>query len=377
MKLRWRRRASLGLACALVTFGLLFPGVALADPEPVGGGAEPLGGEAPDEAAARLEESAVAAGALGIYIDDQTAEYVVVGWHDSRPSLEAANLARNGLPVRIETRNVTRSDVDAITKRLTGLRTDQSLAGKSYRFGIDPELGTVVLVSDAPKSEFADVLEEFPELIEYRQGGPFTRLTRSNDAEPHWGGAEITDFERNCTSGYTVRKTSNGLNHMVSAGHCGSVNEAIAQPDTGFSYGTVKFKAAFPATDALLIGGETFSGRIYIGNEAGIQMPVSNAGNPVLSATYCFSGSETNESCGHVVNDTDEIVCFEDGCTQHLVVFTGSSLGGDSGGPIFIKVGTTSVLIRGHIVGGSPTETFGHKWTTVRDGFGVTIVTAS
>jgi hypothetical protein len=48
------------------------------------------------------------------------------------------------------------------------------------------------------------------------------------------------------------------------------------------------------------------------------------------------------------------------------------------GGPIVLK-GSSQVWVRGHIVGfdAGLNESYGHKWTTVRDLWGVTIVTAS
>jgi hypothetical protein len=376
--IRLRRHQSVAIACSLALLTLLLPGAASADPEPSGRGAAPSSEPAPDEATARLQDDAVAAGALDTYFDGKTGELVIVGGSGSRQALEAASRAHDALRVRIETTNVSRTDLDAITSRLVTLRSAKHLDGESYRFGFDGKTGKVQLLATAPRSAFADLLDAFPDLLEYRPGGPFIRASRSNDLEPHWGGSEISDGEVNCASGYTVKKTSTGLNYQVSAGHCASNGEAITQPDTGLSYGTVKFKAAFPANDALLIGGETFAGRVYMGGEAGVPFAVSSAGDPALNFGYCFSGTTQNETCGHVVTDLSEQICFPDGCTNNLVIFTNDCALGDSGGPIVIK-GDTTVIIRGHIVGFNAglNESYGHKWSTVRDLFGLTIVTAS
>lgn len=255
------------------------------------------------------------------------------------------------------------------------------LAERSYSFGFDPETGRVELAATVPASSFGDILSAFPGKIEFKTAEGFWRLSRSNDPEPHQGGAEIQSALGGCTSGFTVYKTSTGLQYMASAGHCGNLNGAITQPDTGFSFGTVKFKAGFPATDALLIGAEVMQGRIYTGGAAGVSKPVAGASNPVTGGQYCFSGSVTLETCGHVAGNIDKQICFPDGCTNHLVVMTGGihATNGDSGGPVYINgSGSTTVYIRGIIVGGGivggQQQDYVHKWTTIRDAFGVTIV---
>jgi hypothetical protein len=315
LRLRVGLRSACLAGCLLIAFSMLMPGAASANPEPNAATPAMPSEPAPDEALARLQDGADAAGALGIFIDDQTGEIVVVGPSGSRKALEAANLAGDGLQIRILELDVSRSDVDVISQRLVALRSSEQLTGETYRFGFDPELGKVVLAATAPRSAFGDVLDAFPDLLVYREGEPAVRTSRSNDGEPHWGGAEITDGSGGCSSGYTVNKTSNGLNYMVTAGHCALLHAAITQPDTGLSYGTVASRATFPTRDMELIGGETYSGKIYVGDEIGVGRSVWTASNPALGASYCFSGTTTNESCGHVVTDTDETLCFVDGCT--------------------------------------------------------------
>lgn len=112
---------------------------------------------------------------LGLYLDDATGEHVVVV-----PSTgdvpSAADYAAFGLPVRIETLDLTPEELEAIRSDARSLAASLSREGRGA-FGIwfDARLGRVVVEDSAPASAFATLLERYPGKVEYRQGEPGSR----------------------------------------------------------------------------------------------------------------------------------------------------------------------------------------------------------
>jgi hypothetical protein len=180
-----------------------------------------------------------------------------------------------------------------------------------------------------------------------------------------------------CTSGFTVKR-SGGTRFMVTAGHCFTLGESI-RGGTGIDWGTVTDRAGFPAKDMELIGGTTYSGFIYVGDHVGTGVDIEGAGDPLVSANYCVSGFEADESCGHEALALNAQACGEAGCTNNLVRATDEVTDvGDSGAPFYFKT-NGHYYLRGLYIGFSAANgvLYAHKWSTVRDTFDVTIVTGS
>jgi hypothetical protein len=237
---------------------------------------------------------------------------------------------------------------------------------------------------NAPASFFDKFIASYPGQVSYTEGHTASGrlIDRGNDPAPHRGGAAIYGPAQGgtsgCTSGFTVRRTSDAHDYMATAGHCYGNGAAITD-EQGASYGTVQWRAVFPTYDTELIGGSTYQGRMYVGSiTSGTTHPVVGAGDPVVNSIYCSGGSFSGEHCNHTIQSTSATLCDGDGtsCTSNLMKFTGGLqlLHGDSGGPVYYKNSSLNLSVRGTIVGVVLSSGYATKWSTIRDRFGVTIV---
>lgn len=230
------------------------------------------------------------------------------------------------------------------------------------------------------------LLKDFGDLVEYRFGVGVVPLSRNWMAAPFSGGAEakrvgsVNPFD--CSTGFAVRKTSNGGRYMMTAGHCGALNSSWISPGSGHTIGTMRFRQMGPS-DLALIGDKTYQPVIYTGGAAGVASTVKGAANPVLNTPiYCASGAKTFEHCDlWVVNMTTD-TCYSGACFIDQMAFKkGGSCpirGGDSGGPFYLDFDFGGFpYIRGMITGGltDNSECYGEYWSRISGGLGVTIVT--
>jgi len=272
------------LLCATVGTG-----IAHADPKPEGE-SPPDQSAAADEAGASVTARADGLGALGAYWDERNEIYVVAVPSDG-PNLTADDFS-DLAPTIVKRLPISAKRIDKIGAALRSVAQNRDSDGHGYDFFTDLRSGKVVLTSSAPESVFADALREYGDDIEYRRvESGFTRSARINDGEPHWGGAQL-DYDGQvgglpeCTSGLTVRKTSNSTKYMVTAGHCFFLNETV-YGGTGLDWGDIDFLASFPAKDMELIGGTSYAGRIFTGGATGVATAIVNAGDPIVGYGYC------------------------------------------------------------------------------------------
>jgi hypothetical protein len=124
-----------------------------------------------------------------------------------------------------------------------------------------------------------------------------------------------------------------------------------------------------------LITGSSYGTYIYMGDRNGVASKVLGAGDPVVGAYYCTSGTTTFENCNKRVTSLNATVCTSAGCTPGVASYVGGALtqGGDSGGPLVLKT-SSGVYARGvHIALGGSTM-YGERWLSVAGGLGVSIV---
>ena len=374
---------SLTVAIAALALGSGAGPAAADDPVEKPTGRIVLKGPAPDaDVAAAAARIAKEGSALGSFWDAERGELVVVAGPDSGlGEAEVEKLTR--VPARLERRDITRKTVDAIREQIAERAFSREAEKFSYASHLDLETGRVVLQTDAPESVTEPLAERFRGEIERRDGKPVQDLFhRRDDIAAFWGGAAIQSGGGTCSSGFVVRKPS-GQRFLTTAAHCYGVGATVRTPFSRLvgsvtERGTLNSWWFFDNRDMELIGGQSYSPRVYVGGvTSSSSKAVAGAGDPVAGFVgYCASGQTTGEQCNQRVQSTEAIVCTQTGCKWPVISYTGGpSQPGDSGAPFYLPGASGQVFARGTVIAGDGTTSFAEKWSRIASTFGVSIAT--
>jgi hypothetical protein len=278
-----------------------------------------------------------------------------------------------------------RSIADAWNK--VGARTWANAAKTTYTADLDPATEEIVVEYDKATTSAASV-EALQSLDGVRAvAGAAQRLSRLNDTPKggHWGGARITSATKNCTAGFSVIKRSNGQRGSVTAGHCGG--KGTVWRSGSHYYGTTTVRTNYPDYDQSLLTGSSYGAKIWTdgpGDPVDTRT-VKGAGDPALGASVCQSGSFSTSLCGITVKSLSAKYCDPDGCTTYVIRATRGNavaiIGGDSGGPLYSRPGSTTATIRGITFAGSGctasrcTTLYAERYASIAGHLGVTAIT--
>ena len=179
------------------------------------------------------------------------------------------------------------------------------------------------------------------------------RTSRLSDTPKggHWGGARITSALKNCTAGFSVVRRSNGQRGSVTAGHCGGPG-TVWKSGTNY-YGTTTVRTNYPDYDQSLVTGSSYGPKIWTDGpgDAANTRTVTGGADPGVGTVVCQSGSFSTSLCGITVRSTSAKYCDTDGCTTYVIRATRGGqiaiIGGDSGGPVYTRPGSSTATIRG------------------------------
>ena len=233
---------------------------------------------------------------------------------------------------------------------------------KKFNTSVDAQSGTVSVAVDDP-DDISLVKDLHGDIATVRETD-MSRLSRSFDDTPHYGGARIERLagDRVCSSGFAVI-TASGEDGMLTAGHCGGEGTRWrAKQGTATSFfGEITNRAPFPERDVAVMTGSTYRNRIYASPEQSWRNVVDDrsANN---NESVCLGGQRSEQVCGVVVTDPNTMFCDDAGCT--IYSSSGNVPGtpgivrpGDSGGPVFSRTGGDDAVVHGTIYAGSdPTD---------------------
>jgi hypothetical protein len=78
---------------------------------------------------------------------------------------------------------------------------------------------------------------------------------------------------------------------------------------------------------------------------------VTGGADPGVGTVVCQSGSFSTSLCGITVQSTSAKYCDSEGCTTYVIRATRGGqvaiIGGDSGGPVYTRPGSSTATIRG------------------------------
>jgi hypothetical protein len=181
---------------------------------------------------------------------------------------------------------------------------------------------------------------------------------RFNDYAPWYGGDRIANSSLSCSTGFAA--TYNGLPAMLTASHCGGVGTSFWNGPTtsgGWNFmGNVTYSNS--GTDVASIQVSSYSTYINVGSnpQAPTQLNITGWASPVVGQYLCQSGSFTGEVCGLRVVDTNQYVCTSwvlwwctsyQGPIADVINYLGPSAysagHGDSGGPVYLRMGSYGI----------------------------------
>src|SRR6476646_57028 len=190
------------------------------------------------------------------------------------------------------------------------------------------------------------------------QSAQFFAEFRFNDYAPWYGGDRISTSTLSCTTGFAA--VYNGLPAMLTASHCGGVGTGFWNGPTssnGWNFmGNVTYSNS--NTDVASIQVSSYSNYINVGSnpQAPTQLLINGWQSPVVGQYLCQSGSFTGEVCGLRVVDTNQYVCQSwvlwfctsyQGPIADVINYLGPSYysagHGDSGGPVYLRMGSYGI----------------------------------
>jgi hypothetical protein len=289
--------------------------------------------------------------------------------------------------VKVESSCRSAQSIAAAWQAVGARQWSADAARTTYAMDLDPITEDVVVEYDQETTSAAALagLRDLPgvRLV----AGSMARTSRLSDTPKggHWGGARITSSLKNCTAGFSVVRRSNGQRGSVTAGHCGV-------PGTGWKsgpnyYGTTTVRTNYPEYDQALVTGSTYGPKIWTDGpgDSVATRTVTGGADPGVGTVICQSGSFSTSVCNLTVRSTSAQYCDADGCTTYVIRATRGGqiaiIGGDSGGPVYSRRGTSSATIRGITFAGSGcaasrcTTLYAERYKSITGHLGVTALT--
>jgi hypothetical protein len=225
-------------------------------------------------------------------------------------------------------------------------------ADSRYQVAFDPRFPEAAQALRDALGDVAEVtLDEAP------------RTSRLNDGEPHFGGAGVragSGSTNTCTTAFVARRLSVSgdtavYNGGISAGHCFG-NGTKVYSSTQY-WGTASRESEYPTYDMIFVGSsaETYDNAIHTDPCCPTRRYITGKRNPLVGDVVCLSGMTTKATCGVTVISLNAVICDSNGCTPGLM--EGGRNGdiivraGDSGGPVYLRSGTSNAIALGMIVG--------------------------
>lgn len=303
---------------------------------------------------------------VGAYLDDTTRQFVIVLDSNSPQREEVQAIAGNNLrdvSFRTENRCLTKGDQSRLMQSLVPQFEHFAQTHSGLSASIRESDGTLVVHVSVGDSEA--LLSAIPQLkanpveIVMEDSSP-TSYSRCGDTPPHYGGSAFQgsadgSCQYRCTSAYKVKRLSDNVLGMATAGHC--------RIDTNWSgnlYSGTSFFGAFSEAhyggydDWAFITSSTYSPNIYTDPCCPSVRTSTGASTAYVGDVLCLSGSVTGARCSMRIESTTALIC-PGPCIGNMIQAkrtdgTIACQPGDSGAPMFSNV---SNKVYGVLTGGN------------------------
>lgn len=306
----------------------------------------------------------LANGLIGSTVDHRTRQLVAVvdpsvplaSLHGRTRAMMAGAGAGSEVGFRVQAGCRSAALLLATMKALDARSWSPTAGSSTFYAAVDPMSSTVKVTFPERDAAAAQAAREaFGDSVTVSIGA-VGRADRMTDGSPHYGGAAIGSYkDRFCSAGFSIVR-SNGVRGGTTAGHC------FTNGDPVYSYtapwGTAGGEANFPAYDMMWVSSSTqkYTNVIHVDPCCPSTRTVTGRSNPAVNDLVCASGMVTKAVCGLRVTSLAGKLCDKDGCTYGLIEAVKANAnvlnGGDSGGPIYTRPGSTTATIKGMIIGG-------------------------
>lgn len=333
--------------------GATTPGVAGAKPQAAHGGISPadyakLRAQAPLlEAATKMQETAQREGIDGLVGTSIDGNRLTVFWHGAVPARISSVLAQSGAGSRYDIKSSPYSYkvLDAEAHRLAGL---SGVTGSGFLddfsglwIGLDPADVGAAATRGLSASALLPASSIKVEPRELSRAKPAARYT---DTAPFYGGGAIEHRSGIwpfysyswCTTGFAARRTSDLVQVITTAHHCGANQEWHTPEGQKLSLGNSN--GGISGIDSMTISGKTYGARVFTGAyNSDTSISVNGWVLTSNNAYVCYSGSWSGAVCDNYIRSQNVYINL-DGTTVGPGFWTenASRAGageGDSGGP--------------------------------------------
>ncbi|MFO7275050.1 MAG: S1 family peptidase, partial [Bacillota bacterium] len=175
----------------------------------------------------------------------------------------------------------------------------------------------------------------------------------------------VTNATGYCTLG--AHGILNGFPYVITANHCGGLTRAWYQGGSNIGVWVQFNPKGTRRADAGLVSEQQASwatGRMYGENPITTVQP---KGQNVVGELVCMSGASSGFTCGEII-DTSYNYKIEDGWYYDQLRATYSRAGGDSGAPVYLRVSSTTTVLKGiHSGHSSGNAVFSHIGWVISD----------
>lgn len=272
-----------------------------------------------------------------------------------------------------------RLELEQVKSAITGADEYRSA---TYSIWLDPGSGSVHVLTDSERM-VEEIARQYGRLVDVEYAPRSSRLGggRLGDSIPHFGDAHIGSGGHECSSNmsfvhpYLYRVT-------VTAGHCGS---GTWYSWTSLVGSTSSLSHPDPDLQTIWALYHDYTNTIYTDPCCPSTRSIIGKANPGPGAFVCVGGSITLSQCGIEILNTNVSFCDSSGCTNGLTQTyrSGTSAymdGGDSGGVVYQRSGSSNALgvglIVGHVWGYGGQIGYFHTVNQIEAHFGITLLTS-
>lgn len=350
------------------------------------------------EAASRIQnivDAGATDGYAGVVLDE---DHVTVWWKGGVPAAVRDTIAevQRTTPVKVAPAVHSRAELESAAEGIAAyMRVHPD--GPYYGTMIAYDGSGLTIQADStsvgPKAttlpaEITQATAEVPVTVTV---APRPALAGRLDDTPYfWAGGRMNNNDNNsyCTAGWPVLG-GDGYRYMLTAGHCGRPGGSWNNGNDTQYFGMGVYEHL--SHDLLLVRALT-AGRMFDGGVGSGEFTkrVAGSDHAFPGEWVCSSGSVGGARCWYQVTAVfQHTMCFNDvygnrECYDDLVLARWDGAGpplysGDSGGPVFVPVGTGDVIAKGTMTGywyeGQGRYLVFQDFITAQRDFGISIIT--